>query len=156
MVLQNIKNHDKDRGFTIVELLVVIAVIAILAAITIVSYIGVTTRAKQSQALATASNVQSFAEAYNADNGYYPYSASAFTSTGTTSAKLSGISSVTTTPTASTASGVLLVTGYAPASATTCTNNLVGLQITYWDAVAGTTKTLTAGTSTAYTCTLAA
>ena len=34
-----------DRGFTIVELLIVIVVIAILAAITIVAYNGVTSRA---------------------------------------------------------------------------------------------------------------
>ena len=38
----------RDRGFTIVELLIVIVVIAILAAITIVAYTGIQQRAKQS------------------------------------------------------------------------------------------------------------
>ena len=38
--------QPKNRGFTIVELLIVVVVIAILAAITIVSYNGITKRAK--------------------------------------------------------------------------------------------------------------
>ena len=38
--------QTKNRGFTIVELLIVVVVIAILAAITIVSYNGITQRAK--------------------------------------------------------------------------------------------------------------
>jgi len=41
---------NKNTGFTIVELLIVIVVIAILAAITIVSYNGIQARAKTSQA----------------------------------------------------------------------------------------------------------
>jgi len=39
--------QNKNRGFTIVELLIVVVVIAILAAITIVSYNGITQRAKE-------------------------------------------------------------------------------------------------------------
>jgi prepilin-type N-terminal cleavage/methylation domain-containing protein len=42
------RNHQ--RGFTIVELLIVVVVIAILAAITIVSYNGISNRAKESAA----------------------------------------------------------------------------------------------------------
>ena len=41
---------NKNTGFTIVELLIVVVVIAILAAITIVSYNGIQTRAKTAQA----------------------------------------------------------------------------------------------------------
>ncbi len=39
---------NKSRGFTIVELLIVVVVIAILAAITIVSYNGISRQAKNS------------------------------------------------------------------------------------------------------------
>jgi len=42
------------RGFTIVELLIVIVVIGILAAITIVAYNGITNRAKDSAAISNA------------------------------------------------------------------------------------------------------
>ncbi|PKL31464.1 hypothetical protein CVV43_02230 [Candidatus Saccharibacteria bacterium HGW-Saccharibacteria-1] len=42
------KPKNKPLGFTIVELLVVTAVIGILAAITIVSYTGITKKANES------------------------------------------------------------------------------------------------------------
>ena len=42
--------RDRRRGFTIVELLIVVVVIAILAAITIVAYNGINDRAKASAA----------------------------------------------------------------------------------------------------------
>ena len=45
---------DVQRGFTIVELLIVVVVIAILAAITIVSYNGIQNRAKASAAQTAA------------------------------------------------------------------------------------------------------
>lgn len=72
------------RGFTIVELLIVIVIIAILAAITIVAYNGITNRAKTSKAQSTASNVVKKMEAYNAEVGSYP---TTFASLGTDSTK---------------------------------------------------------------------
>ncbi len=71
-MLNNINTMKKSRGFTIVELLIVIVVIAILAAITIVAYNGIQNRAKTSSAQAAASNVQKKIEAYNAATGSYP------------------------------------------------------------------------------------
>jgi len=72
-MLQNYKkSKEGQKGFTIVELLIVIVVIAILAAITIVAYNGVTTSARSSKAKQHAQNAQSVAEAFNAEVGRYP------------------------------------------------------------------------------------
>jgi len=62
----------KQKGFTIVELLIVIVVIAILAAITIVSYNGVQSRAKDSSRDSGAKTIRTVLELYKADNGGYP------------------------------------------------------------------------------------
>jgi len=71
MNLSNIKSRQKDSGFTIVELLVVIVVIGILAAITIVSYTGITTRANAAQNASNASSIQKAESTYYADNSSY-------------------------------------------------------------------------------------
>ncbi len=68
MSFNNIKTRlQAERGFTIVELLIVIVVIGILAAITIVSYNGVTARANTASSQSAVSAVASKAEAYAAD-----------------------------------------------------------------------------------------
>ena len=72
MSLQQIKNLKSEKGFTIVELLIVIVVIGILAAIVIVAFNGVQNRAKTQSSQASASNVQKKIEAYNAATGNYP------------------------------------------------------------------------------------
>lgn len=48
--------NTKKRGFTIVELVIVIAVIAILASVLIPTFSGVVTKAKKNAALADARN----------------------------------------------------------------------------------------------------
>lgn len=76
MSLKSIKsNLGAERGFTIVELLIVVVVIAILAAITIVSYNGITGRANESAVKAQAATYQKKAELYQAEVGRYPVSA---------------------------------------------------------------------------------
>ena len=62
----------KSKGFTIVELLIVIVVIAILAAITIVAYNGIQQRAHTSSAKTAASSLRKKIEAYAAFNNAYP------------------------------------------------------------------------------------
>jgi len=65
-------NTKSSRGFTIVELLIVVVIIAILAAITIVAYNGIQGRAKASAAQSLASQVAKKAEAWNSIVGSYP------------------------------------------------------------------------------------
>ena len=72
MSLNNINSLRKDRGFTIVELLIVIVVIAILAAITIVAFNGIQNRSKLSSAQSTESVIAKKGEAWNAVLGTYP------------------------------------------------------------------------------------
>ena len=59
----------KNRGFTIVELLIVIVVIAILAAITIVAYNGIQTRAKASAIISDLKATEKAFKLYKASSG---------------------------------------------------------------------------------------
>ena len=98
-MLNNIKTLKNDKGFTIVELLIVIVVIAILAAITIVAYNGIQTRAKSSAAEALAANVAKKAEMYNAEpaNSSYPATFAALTTPSTATYYVDSSSLILTT-----------------------------------------------------------
>lgn len=61
-----------ERGFTIVELLIVIVIIAILAAIIIVAYNGIQNRSYDSRRLSDVQDIQKAIEAYKVTNGVYP------------------------------------------------------------------------------------
>jgi type II secretion system protein G len=63
---------SKQKGFTIVELLIVIVVIGILAAITIVAFNGVQDRSRFAKAQSDISNLNKAVQMYYADNGKYP------------------------------------------------------------------------------------
>src|SRR6218665_3318354 len=64
---------QERRGFTIVELLIVIVVIAILDAITIVAYSGIQSRSKESAASATVSQLgKKLAMHFQTNNNQYP------------------------------------------------------------------------------------
>jgi len=62
----------KRRGFTIVELLIVIVVIGILATITIVAYNGIQDRAKYAREQSDMSSLNRLIQMYYATNGQYP------------------------------------------------------------------------------------
>src|SRR5690606_2235778 len=73
----NIESKTTNRGFTIVELLIVIVVIGILAAITMVSYNGIQNRSKTAAGQQLASNVAKKIQAYYTVESSYPASAAA-------------------------------------------------------------------------------
>lgn len=64
----------KQKGFTIVELLIVIVVIGILAAITIVAFNGIQSRANDTSVQSDLKNIGNLVEQYYAINGSYPSS----------------------------------------------------------------------------------
>ncbi|MEI6755678.1 MAG: prepilin-type N-terminal cleavage/methylation domain-containing protein [bacterium] len=62
----------KNKGFTIVELLIVIVVIGILATLVITAYSGIQQKARNSKRQTDLSALQTHLEAFYNDNGYYP------------------------------------------------------------------------------------
>lgn len=64
----------RQRGFTIVELLIVVILIAIIAAITVVSFRGFQDRASRSAIKSTQASVVRKLELYRAENSVYPAS----------------------------------------------------------------------------------
>lgn len=65
---------NKSKGFTIVELLIVIVVIGILATLVIVTFTGIQQKARNSQRQTDINAINSHVEAFYADKGYYPTS----------------------------------------------------------------------------------
>lgn len=66
----------KRRGFTLIELMVVIAIIIILAAVAIPNYLNMTERAKKSRVASDFAAVATALESYKTDWGQYPLSTS--------------------------------------------------------------------------------
>lgn len=74
MSLKSENETARNRGFTIVELLIVIVVIAILASISIVAFTGVQSRAHDAAIKSDVRAIIEVAEIVYADTGWYPYS----------------------------------------------------------------------------------
>jgi prepilin-type N-terminal cleavage/methylation domain-containing protein len=130
MSFNNIKTKlRQERGFTIVELLIVIVVIGILAAITIVSFNGVTARANTANAQSAAEAAIKKAEAYNAELGSYPATPGLLTGAATTASYL--LTGVTFNTTG--AAGVPLATAPTSASIIDFYDCSTGARFDYWN-----------------------
>ena len=86
----------RKRGFTIVELLVVIVVIGILAAITIVSYTGLSSKANVASLQSDLNNASKAIKLFQITNSNYPDSVSTSCSTSTATILCTKASSGTT------------------------------------------------------------
>lgn len=81
-----------SKGFTLTEILIVVAVIGILAAIAIPSYLGVQKRGSRTEAISNLQNLRLLLEQYYAENGCYYKSGTTCTNTTRT-----GVSQIQTT-----------------------------------------------------------
>jgi type II secretion system protein G len=70
--LKRFHHHDRERGFTLLELLVVVAIIGVLAAIAIPAYYNYVDKAKRTVAISTLDTIRKEFEFYHIDNQAYP------------------------------------------------------------------------------------
>ena len=146
------QSMTNNKGFTIVELLIVVIVIAILATITLVSFNNITGRANQSAADAAVSTFVKKAELFAADGstGRYPVNAAALNSSANSWHITSGFDYTTETATPwglSNADKNRVTVATCPASATA--TNITGLRVYGWNftsSPAGATLKQTLGT----------
>jgi len=64
--------REREDGFTLVELIVVIAILGVLAGIAVFTLSGSTDKARDAACKTNARTVESAAAAYHADNGSWP------------------------------------------------------------------------------------
>jgi general secretion pathway protein G len=74
--------QKKDRGFTLVELLIVIVILGILATVTVFAVRGITNKGKTSACAADKKTLEVAAESYMAQNGSYPANVAAMVTSG--------------------------------------------------------------------------
>jgi type IV pilus assembly protein PilA len=71
-MLTKIRKKLNSKGFTLIELMIVIAIIGILAAIAIPQFASYRQKAYNAAALSDLKTVKTTLEAYYADNQFYP------------------------------------------------------------------------------------
>lgn len=136
--------NNTQKGFTIVELLIVVVVIAILAAITIVSYNGITARSNAAAGLAAANSASKKANLYYTELSAYPTAPSQLTGAATsTTYQLSGVTFAAATS-SSTAPSVLTFISCG---------STIGVKIGYYDNVNSAVAYIYTGSATSTNCT---
>jgi general secretion pathway protein G len=71
-IQRNNNTDPRRRGFTLVELLLVLVILGVLAAIVIPKFSGRTQQAKVQAAVTQISTFRTALDAFEVDNGYYP------------------------------------------------------------------------------------
>jgi prepilin-type N-terminal cleavage/methylation domain-containing protein len=111
-------HKNQDKGFTLVELLIVIVILGILATVTVFAVRGITTQGKTTACAADKKTIEVAAESYMAQNGSYPASLAIMVTAGL----LKDVSSVNWTYAAPTG-----VAGASPDYTLTGIGNCVGM-----------------------------
>lgn len=122
------------RGFTVVELLIVIVVIAVLAAITVVAYNGISQRAQNAAIIDAAAKTKRLIQAYNAQEGKYPLGPAAVAACVTTD---TGCYDGTTSRSALASFGTNMASiGTLPRSVPKPGSDRYGIYVQYWGSAA--------------------
>ena len=66
-----VQDKKQDKGFTLVELLIVIVILGILATVTVFAVTGITNKGKTSACQSDAKTIQTAEEAFSANTGNY-------------------------------------------------------------------------------------
>ena len=131
-----------QKGFTLIELMIVVAIIGILAAVALPAYQDYTTRAKVSEVVLAASGARTSIAEYVAASGAFPLDASG-AAIATQSSKY--VSGIVYTGTAS--SGLVTVTARGDSNIDTKTVQLAGTSsngVVIWVCGPGTTNPMPA------------
>lgn len=89
------RTRRDDRGFTLVELLVIIAILGVLAGIVVYSVSGVTNNAQRNACLMEANNMRTAVEVFRQQVGVYPTNQNQLTPSMSVPAKLVTITGTT-------------------------------------------------------------
>jgi prepilin-type N-terminal cleavage/methylation domain-containing protein len=90
------KFHNRQKGFTLIELMIVVVIIGILAALAIPRFMAATTKSKQSEAKGILKQVYTMERAYRQENNMYWTTANAASAAAATAFATLGVEIPTT------------------------------------------------------------
>ena len=70
--MKRIRSSDRDRGFTLIEILVVVVILGLLVALVVPKILGRTDDARQTAAKVQMRNIEQALQLFKLDNGLYP------------------------------------------------------------------------------------